>query len=156
MPRTIAHKKKDPRSTKERQDDFLIAFEELANIKGACKKSNVPRRTFYEWLEKDIFKKKYERSEKIAISVLEDEAYRRAVEGTDKPVFQGGVKVGTIKEYSDTLLIVLLKARQPEKYKERSTQEITGKDGKDIGAPIINIQSFTPDVPVANSINEDE
>lgn len=129
MPRTIAHNKKDIRTTKKRQEDFLLAFEELANIKRACEKSKVPRRTFYDWLENESFKKKYEKSEKIAISVLEDEAYRRAVTGTNKPVFQGGKKVGSIKEFSDTLLIVLLKARAPEKYKDRVSNEHSGPNG---------------------------
>ena len=44
----------------------------------------------------------------------EDEAYRRAVEGVRRPVFHGGVKVGEITEYSDRLLIQLLRRRRPE------------------------------------------
>lgn len=54
---------------------------------------------------------------------LEQEAFRRAVEGTDKPIVHLGVITDTIKEYSDTLLIFLLKGRLPEKYKDRVQQD---------------------------------
>ena len=40
---------------------------------------------------------------------LEAEARRRAVEGVRKPVFYQGVICGWVGEYSDTLLIFLLK-----------------------------------------------
>jgi hypothetical protein len=50
---------------------------------------------------------------------LEQEARRRAHDGVRKPVYQGGKRVGYIQEYSDTLLIFLLKGLRPEKYRER-------------------------------------
>ncbi len=49
--------------------------------------------------------------------------------GTEKPVFGsmgqglGSGEVGRIREYSDTLLIFLLKAAQPEKYRETTRTE---------------------------------
>ena len=52
--------------------------------------------------------------------VLEAEALRRAVEGVDEPIYQGGALVGTVTKYSDTLLALLLKAHLPEKFRERS------------------------------------
>jgi hypothetical protein len=51
--------------------------------------------------------------------VLEDEAVRRAYEGVEKPVCQMGKEVGVIREYSDTMLIFLLKGLRPAKYRER-------------------------------------
>ena len=56
---------------------------------------------------------------------LEQEAFRRAVEGTDKPIVHLGVVTDTVKEYSDTLLIFLLKGRLPDKYKDRVQQDNT-------------------------------
>ena len=53
-----------------------------------------------------------------AVDDLEAEAWRRAKEGVEKPVFQGGKQVGVIREYSDTLMATLLKAHRPEKYRE--------------------------------------
>lgn len=51
--------------------------------------------------------------------LLEDEAQRRARDGTQKPIYQGGKKVGIVNEYSDTLLIFLLKARRRGKFGDK-------------------------------------
>jgi hypothetical protein len=127
MPRTIAHSKKDKRSPKKKQKEFLSYFCDLANVSKAAKKAKIGRRTVYDWIENDSeFEKEYDKANRIALGVLEDEATRRAVEGTNKPVWQAGKRMGTIKEYSDTLMIVLLKARAPEKYKER--HQVDGKN----------------------------
>ena len=47
-----------------------------------------------------------------------------------------GKQVGTVKRYSDTLLMFLLKGRRPEKFKDR--HELTGKDGEPV-VPVINL-----------------
>lgn len=60
----------------------------------------------------------------MAADRLEQEAIRRAVDGTNKPVFFQGEIVGFEKEYSDTLLVLLLKAHKPDKYRERSDVRI--------------------------------
>jgi hypothetical protein len=130
--KTIGQLKKDHRSKKRKQADFLAQFSTYASVSRACKKAKVPRSNIYLWLndaEEVTFKELYEFACKEALGALEDEAVRRAYQGTIKPVYQGGKKVGNIREYSDTLLIVLLKARAPEKYKERVHKELTGKDG---------------------------
>lgn len=123
-------KKGEKRSKATQQNDVLLAFEQYANVTIACKKAKVPRRTFYNWLEETEFNNKFQSKVNVAIGVLEDEANRRAVQGTTKPVFYKGKRCGSIREYSDTLLIVLLKAHAPDKYKDRVVQEVTGKNGK--------------------------
>ncbi len=47
---------------------------------------------------------------------LEQELYRRAVEGVLEPVFYKGVQIGTIRRFSDKLLEMLVKANDPRKY----------------------------------------
>jgi hypothetical protein len=130
--KTIAQLKRDQRSKKKKQADFLAHFSTLASVSRACKKARVPRSNVYLWLNdksEKTFNELYETACKEALGALEDEAVRRAYEGTTRPVYQGGKKVGSIREFSDTLLIVLLKARAPEKYKDRMQKELTGKDG---------------------------
>jgi hypothetical protein len=56
---------------------------------------------------------------------LEQEARRRAVEGTKKNVYYQGEPCGVNTEYSDTLLIFLLKGAKPEKYAERVHNSVT-------------------------------
>ena len=50
-----------------------------------------------------------------AADALEREAWRRGAEGVSRPVYQQGREVGVIQEYSDALLIHMLKAHRPEK-----------------------------------------
>lgn len=76
--------------------------------------------TAYDWREADSdFAAAWDRAKAIGMDALEDEATRRAFEGIDKPIVHQGVITDTIKEYSDTLAIFLLKGGKPEKYKDR-------------------------------------
>ena len=130
---TMAHiKRADTRTKKQQQDEVLALYEESANITLACKKASIPRRTFYNWCKEEVFNKRYAESSVLAVGLLEDEAKRRAVNGVIKPVYYKGAVCGKIKEYSDVLLIVLLKAHAPEKYKERVQAEHSGPNGKPI------------------------
>lgn len=83
--------------------------------------------TAYRWrTEDEAFARAWDEAKAIGLDALEDEATRRAFEGCDKPVFHQGVKCGTIREYSDTLAIFLLKGGKPEKYRENSKVELHG------------------------------
>lgn len=106
--------------------DFLLAFEETGLVKEACEVAKVGRSTVYEARQQDeAFALAWHDIEEETTERMEREAFRRGVEGVEKPVFQGGKEVGRIKDYSDTLLIFMLKARRPEKYRER--YEVSGK-----------------------------
>lgn len=81
----------------------------------------MPYRTVvYGWQEHDEqFAQEYRQAEIEATETLEAEAFRRAHDGVAEPVFHQGVEVGTVQKYSDTLLIFMLKARNPAKYREK-------------------------------------
>lgn len=116
--------------TAKKREDFLTALAETANVTRSCKKAKITRSNLYLWRDADEdFEKEWDAALEKGTDYLEDEAVRRAAEGTLKPIFQGGKKVGTIREYSDTLLIFMLKARRPDKFKERSATEHTGGNG---------------------------
>ena len=84
------------------------------------------------WLEGDPdYRKQFEQSRKRIVQLLEDEALRRAVEGVEKPISVNG-ETKIIREYSDTLLIFLLKGAAPEKYRERYEHAISGPNGDPI------------------------
>lgn len=55
----------------------------------------------------------------VGAGALEDEAVRRAYVGVEEPLFYQGKQCGTVRKYSDTLLIFLLKGAKPAKYRER-------------------------------------
>lgn len=100
------------------------------NIARACRAASVARSTVYDHKKKDEeFSRKWNEAVEQGVDELEQEARRRAFKGTLKPVFYKGAKVGTVREYSDTLMIFLLKGNRPEKYKERHEIEHGGEVG---------------------------
>lgn len=109
---------------------FLLAYAQLGTITHAARAAQIARRTHYDWLEEvDEEGKPTEQAERYRAALddahqqgcenLEREAIRRAVDGVDEPVYQKGERVGTIRKYSDVLLIFMLKGAKPEKYRER-------------------------------------
>jgi len=61
-------------------------------------------------------------------AVMEAEATRRAMVGVSEPVYHNGEVVGHRKVYSDSLIQFLLRARDPERFKERRQVEVSGHD----------------------------
>lgn len=103
-------------------------LEQTANVSRSCELSKMKRRHAYELKAEDsAFSDAWERALDIGFDKLEEEAIRRAYEGYEKPVFQGGRLVGTIREYSDTLMCLLLKGRKRRVYGDK--QEISGPNG---------------------------
>ncbi len=98
---------------------FLRELGAWANISRACKRAGVRRSTAYEARETDAaFKAAWDEALEIGCDALEEEAWRRATKGTDEGVFYRGRKVAKLIKYSDVLLIFLLKAHRPEKFRE--------------------------------------
>lgn len=112
----------------------LTALAETGNVTEATRAAGVHRRTHYDWLDPKksgqeaaaIYAEAVEDAMEAAADRLEREAFRRAVEGVDEPVYQGGELVGTVRKYSDTLLIFLLKGARPEKFRERHEHRHSG------------------------------
>jgi hypothetical protein len=111
-----------PRQSGQRKKVFLEHFRVQGNISRTCRAIGLNRSTVYEWQETDDqFVHDFRQAEIEATETMEAEAYRRAVEGTAKPVFHQGAQCGTVQEYSDTLLIFMLKARNPARAGLRSS-----------------------------------
>jgi hypothetical protein len=112
--------------TDERVGKFLSLVRQGGSITSAAVQSGIARRTVYEWKANDSeFADALEDAYQQGIAVLEEEAVRRAYHGNDRPVFQKGIQVGTVKEFSDSLLMFLLKARDP-RFRDKATVEMTG------------------------------
>jgi hypothetical protein len=105
---------------------FLAAYAETCSVTRAAKAAKIDRSTHYAWLTSDEeYRNAFAEAREQAADTLEDEAVRRAHEGVQRPVTVAGQKV-LVREYSDTLLIFLLKAIRPEKYRERSEVTVPG------------------------------
>ena len=110
-----------------------MKYLEVATIFHAAAALGMSRQTHYSWLDHDPeYAAAFADAKETAVAVLEKEARRRAVEGVDKPVYQGRRLVGHIREYSDVLLIFLLKAARPDVYRDRVSHEHAGVPGKPI------------------------
>lgn len=107
---------------------FLRALSATANVTEAARAAGISRQTAYERRESDPdFAAAWRDALEESCDALEREARRRAIEGTEEPVFYKGDECGRIRRYSDTLLIVLLNAHRPEKYRRNTKVEHDGQ-----------------------------
>ncbi len=140
------------------QKRFLTQLELTGNVRMACAVARVERSTVYKarWQAEaergaaeqetdatkaalkifDDFAARWDRAMEIACDRLEEEAWRRGHDGWLEPVFYQGEATGAIKRYSDTLLVLLLKAHRPEKYRERF---------ENMGNPLFALTQITAD-----------
>jgi hypothetical protein len=121
----------------QKERAYLLTLSWCGNVTLAAKAAGVDRSMIYKWRNgvagrpNDHGDEAFRAAEKIAKEMaadrLEEEAWRRAVDGVDEPVgFYRGEPGAWVKRYSDTLLIFLLKGLRPEKYRER--YEHSGRD----------------------------
>jgi len=103
----------------------------VASSEGMSRKG--PSSSFYQARRDDpAFAVRWQNALEESDSKLLIEARRRAIEGTDRGIFQQGKRVfdhdgkpATHKEYSDRILELILKARFPNEYIERRSLEFT-------------------------------
>lgn len=115
-----------------KQRAFLRAMAETGNITVAAAAAKITRQSHYRWMAEDSdgsYAAAFKVAEDEAADLLEKAARQRAVEGWEEPVFYQGEQTGSVRKYSDTLLIFMLKGAKPEKYKERGAVEHTGANG---------------------------
>lgn len=126
--------------TREKKEAFLTRLSETANVSRSCADNNLPRRTVYDWRDSDAgFKAAWDQALELGLDALEDEAKRRAFEGTDRPVFYEGSECGTVREYSDTLAIFLLKAYRPDRFKDRQSVDVNLSHSEELEAAYARI-----------------
>lgn len=110
---------------------FLLVLSEQANVSAACRAVGISNRCAYDHKNDDPeFAKMWADAVEVAVDKLEQEAWHRATHGVEKPIVHKGEVVGIVREPSDRLTELLLKAHRPEKYRDRV--ELTGKDGKPV------------------------
>jgi len=118
--------------TNKKESTFLSLLKETGgNVTKACEAIGLNRQRVYEWRSRDAeFAAKWDDAVEAGTEELEQEARRRAYKGVDEPVFYQGEECGTVRKYSDTLLIFLLKGRKPEKYRDNVTVKIEDVDAE--------------------------
>jgi predicted ThiF/HesA family dinucleotide-utilizing enzyme len=112
---------------RKRQECFLRALAGTGNVTTAVAVAGTSRSRVYELRKTNgAFAAGWDEAEEIAADRLEEEARRRAVEGVQEPLVSGGKIVRdddgqpiAIRRYADTLLLALLKAHRPEKFRDQ-------------------------------------
>jgi len=103
--------------TPDFKQTFTRLLGDLPNITAVCRLLNISCGTISYTRSNDP---EFDQAVRDALEeghdMLEEEARRRAVEGVEKPVFFNGVQVGAVREYSDPLLMFLLKGCKPKKF----------------------------------------
>jgi hypothetical protein len=103
---------------------FLEKYRVYGNISHCARLVGIDRRDIYYWQEHDeTFAAAFQLAESDAIETMEREAWRRGIEGSpyERTSYWKGEPVGTDRkiEYSDNLLLALLKAKAPERYRDK-------------------------------------
>lgn len=138
---------------------YALFFEQLAktcNITASAAAIGVSRQHVHHLrrTRKD-FAKSWDDAIQQATDALEAAARGRAMDGYQRPVYQRGELVGYEPCYSDALMITLLKAHRPEKFRDKGLElppgsEIiislkTGKDDDDKTAGVVDVTPGTPE-----------
>lgn len=115
----MAEKKRTPEKAKMPVGDwgpaFLAALAETANVRYSCRQAGIARRTAYDRRDRDEpFRAAWDDALEDACDRLEEIAAGRAESG------------------SDTLMIFLLKAHRPEKYRESVRHEHAGSESQPV------------------------
>ncbi len=114
---------------------FLAAYKISGSITEAAAKVPIDRALHYQWLKSSPkYAAAFERAQQEFGDALEAAAISRAKDGVRKIVFWQGQPCGLQHEYSDSLMIQLLRRFKPEKYAQRT--EVSGPGGEPVKTEI--------------------
>jgi len=123
---------------------FLVAVSQLGNIVQAVAAAEISRGCHYAWMRSDPeYARAFENAMLLSCDVLETEAHRRAVEGVEEPVFHLGKAVSSVRRYSDTLLIFLLKNRNKRVFGDKVAVEQNHSGSVTVKVELVGVTSWT-------------
>lgn len=122
-------------------DLFLEGVCRTNNVTQVCAEMNVSRMMIYAMKAQDpVFRQRLYDAQTIGIDSWEDAAATRAFNGVDRKVFHQGIQIDTVKDYSDSIAITMLRGAKPERYATRTDN--TTVVGGSIG---VNLETLSDD-----------
>ncbi len=138
--------------TEDWAEMFLAALEEGLHARDAADAACVNIGTVYRRRrDEEAFRTAWAESLRTGTLTLEAEAVRRAYHGTLKSIYYKGEVCGHTREYSDQLLMFLLRGRDPEKYRDNAKFDHLGKEGAAMLGPTIYLPDNGRSKPDAHS-----
>ena len=114
---------KGRKSGRIRRQGFLAALRKGMSVAAAAEAVGIDRSTPFLWRQKDpAYAAAWQAAVEAGTDLLEDAAMRRGLKGVRQPVYHAGKRVGYIVRYSDRLLLALLRARRPRKYRDSGSR----------------------------------
>lgn len=111
------------------RDGFISVLSKYGNVTKAAEAVGISRAHAYRVRdESKAFSQQWDDALLEAADNIEFEALRRAKRGTLKPIYYKGQRVGYEREYSDTLMGMMLKGHKPDKYGDKLTLKISATD----------------------------
>lgn len=108
-----------------KQQAFLAIYAKIGLIGKSAKAVEITGTTIANWRKDDPeFDAEVARALKDYCERIEREIHRRAIVGTQKPIFYQGVQCGSVREYSDRMLELLAKRHIPE-YRDRHQVDVS-------------------------------
>lgn len=136
-----------PKRSSGSEAAFLDGLRDSYSVSHSARAAGIDPTTAYEWKNISLASKQEDGSYiddfclrwveayEEGVDKIEDEITRRAVRGYEKPVYQGGILVGSVTEYSDTLAALVARGKRPGVY-NTDRVEHTGRDGGPINHSI--------------------
>ncbi len=135
------------------REAFLAALASGWSVSKAALVADVARASIYRHRAADpTFAAAWDEALETGSDAIEDEARRRAVDGVSRPVFYKGKVCGTVQECSDSLLLAILRARRPEKYRDNSKIEHRLSDTLEA----LVLRSMAPKAGKAEPVTDDD
>lgn len=106
--------------TPERQQGFIEALADTGSVRAAANAVNMAPEGAYmlrRHPQATGFRKAWEAALALGVQRLEDIALERALHGVEVPVYSYGKLVGTRRTYNDRLLMFMLRARSPSRFR---------------------------------------
>lgn len=102
---------------------FVTAFRLIPNESLAARKASLSISTIHYWRQNDDrFKQAHAEAYEAARGALFTSMWISAVEGDVEAVYQGGIRVGYRRKFSDRMRELLAKATMPETFDRKSLQ----------------------------------
>ncbi len=105
--------------------NFLHFLGQSGSVTYAAARAGIERRTLYRRRAADeAFAARWDEALQLGIDRLQDNAMQRALNGTERPLFRNGRRVGSMQQYDNKLLQFLLRAHRPEVYADRKQSAV--------------------------------